>query len=64
METTIEVADEKEATLLKAGLEDPAVRAFVKISAALAPLNNDEDRLRVTKAVAIVLGIPSPPKRT
>lgn len=38
MKTTIEVKDRKEAEAIKAGLEDPTVRAFVVITGILSPL--------------------------
>lgn len=39
MKTTIEVKDRKEGEAIKAGLEDPAVRAFVVITGLLLPLS-------------------------
>ena len=37
MKTEIEVADRKEAQLIKSGLDDPATRALVKVIGALKP---------------------------
>lgn len=39
MKATVEVADRKEADAVRAGLDDPAVRAFVIIVGALAGLS-------------------------
>lgn len=38
MKATIEVKDKREAEVTRSGLEDPAVKAFVIIVGALAPL--------------------------
>jgi hypothetical protein len=38
MKATIEVADRKEADAIRAGLDDPAVRACVVVMGALATL--------------------------
>jgi O-methyltransferase involved in polyketide biosynthesis len=38
LKTTIEVKDRKEGDAIKAGLEDPGVRAFVVITGLLNPL--------------------------
>jgi hypothetical protein len=47
-----------EAALLKVGLEDPLIRAFVLCAAALAPLPDAKSRLRAIRAAAVLLDIP------
>ena len=47
MKTYIEVKDRKEAKQLKLGLEDPAVRAFVRVMGVLSTLPTDRTRARV-----------------
>jgi hypothetical protein len=51
MKTRIEVANLKEARLIKAGLLDPQTRALVKVVGALAPLETDRSKVRVLKFV-------------
>jgi hypothetical protein len=51
MKATIEVSDRKEADAIRAGLEDPAVRAFVVIMGALLTLPSERARKRVLQYV-------------
>lgn len=50
MKATVEVADRKEADAVRAGLEDPAVRAFVVITGLLLPMTQRQ-RKRVLQYV-------------
>ena len=52
MKTRIEVADRREAELLKAGLQDTQTRAFVKVMGVLSQLPSDRARSRVLRFVA------------
>lgn len=52
MKATIEVTDRKEAEAIRAGLADPAVRAFVAIMGALSGLPSDRAKRRVLQYVA------------
>lgn len=52
MKAAIEVADRKEAELIRAGLSDPATRALVKVMGALKPLESDRARMRALEFVA------------
>jgi hypothetical protein len=52
MKTTIEVKDRKEAAAIRAGLENPSVRAFVLIMGVLEALPSDRARKRVLAYVA------------
>src|SRR5262245_11057352 len=47
MKATIEVRDRKEAEAIKAGLADPAVRAFAAVMGVLSQLPSDRARARV-----------------
>jgi hypothetical protein len=47
MKAMIDVADREERHLIEAGLHDPVVRAFVKVSAVLDKLPSDRARNRV-----------------
>ena len=47
MKATIDVSDRKEAEAIRAGLADPAVRAFVIVMGALSALPSDRARQRV-----------------
>jgi hypothetical protein len=47
MKANIEVKDRKEAEAIRAGLEDPATRAFVAVMGALSTLPSDRARKRV-----------------
>jgi hypothetical protein len=51
MKATIEVRDRKEADNIRAGLEDPQVRAFVITMGALLKLPSDRARIRVLNFV-------------
>ena len=51
MKATIEVADRKEADAIRAGLSDPAVRAFVIVMGALSTLPTLRARQRVMEFV-------------
>jgi hypothetical protein len=51
MKATIEVRDKKEAEAIRAGLADPAVRAFVQVMGALSALPSDRARKRVMQFV-------------
>lgn len=51
MKATIEVKDRKEGENIRAGLEDPAVRAFVVIMGVLKALPTDRSRARVLNYV-------------
>lgn len=51
MKTSIEVKTRHEGELIRAGLEDPTVRAFVQVMGALAPLSEGGKR-RVLAFVA------------
>jgi hypothetical protein len=63
MEIAIEVKNEQEGELLKAGLEDPAMKAFAIVTGALSKLDNDADRERVVRATAVLFGLPQPEAR-
>jgi hypothetical protein len=52
MKASIEVADRKEAETIRAGLADPAVRAFVIVMGALSQLPTSRARRRVMQYVA------------
>ena len=47
MRYTIDVANRDEGDQIRAGLEDPAVRAFVKVSGVLNALPTNRARARV-----------------
>lgn len=47
MRAGIDVESREEADLIRKGLEDPAVRALVKVMGALAALPSDRARRRV-----------------
>jgi hypothetical protein len=47
MKANIEVKDRKEAEAIRAGLDDPATRAFVVVMGALSTLPSDRARKRV-----------------
>lgn len=51
MKATIEVTDRKEAEHIRAGLGDPATRAFVIVMGALAALPSNRARARVLNFV-------------
>lgn len=51
MKATIEVADRKEAELIRVGLDDPVTRALVKVMGALTPLEKRSQK-RVMDFVA------------
>lgn len=51
MKTKIEVKDKEEAALIRDGLSDPMVLAFVKIQGALSRLTTKRARVRVMKFV-------------
>jgi len=51
MKASIEVANRKEADAIKAGLEDPATRAFVIVMGVLRELPSDRARTRVLSYV-------------
>lgn len=51
MNAKIAVKDRKEAQQIRRGLDDKAVRAFVKIVGALDMLSSDRARLRVLRFV-------------
>jgi hypothetical protein len=44
MQAKIEVADRREAALIRAGLSDPETRALVKVIGALLPLSKSAQR--------------------
>lgn len=50
MKATVEVSDKREASAIRTGLEDPAVRAFVVIVGVLKPLTS-RTRARVMQYV-------------
>lgn len=52
MKTTIEVKDRREGELIKAGLADETVKAFVVVMGALSQLPTDRARKRVMEYVA------------
>jgi hypothetical protein len=52
VKATIEVSDRKEADAIRAGLNDPAVRAFVVVMGALSMLPSDRARKQVMQFVA------------
>ena len=52
MKASIDVASRREAELIRAGLEDPATRAFVKVVAVLQQLPTNRSRARVLHWVA------------
>lgn len=47
MKASIEVSDRKEAEMIRHGLDDPSVRAFVVIMGALSTLGSSRSRERV-----------------
>jgi hypothetical protein len=51
MKTLVNVANQKEAELLRRGLSDPTVRAFVKVMGALVDLPSNRARERVLRFV-------------
>lgn len=51
MKATIEVKDKAEREAIRAGMADPAVRAFVVVMGALAQLPSDRARSRVMQFV-------------
>jgi hypothetical protein len=51
MKALIEVKDRKEGDAIRAGLEDPSVRAFVVVMGALKMLPTDRARRRVLQFV-------------
>jgi hypothetical protein len=51
MKTMIEVSTRREGEALRAGLEDPNVRAFVKVMGILRGLPSDRARQRVLSFV-------------
>ena len=51
MKALIEVESRKEAQQIRDGLEDPAVRAFVKVTGVLLKLKTDRARARVMSFV-------------
>lgn len=51
MKTKVEVANQKEAKLIKAGLNDPTTRALTKVVGALSTLPSDRAKLRVLRYV-------------
>jgi hypothetical protein len=52
MKIKIDVTDKKEADLIRRGLNDREVRAFVKVMAALSKLDGNWARRRVLNFVA------------
>lgn len=52
MKTRIDVADRREAELLKAGLADETTRAFVKVMGVLSQLPSNRSRERVLRFFA------------
>ena len=54
MKTHIEVADRKEAKLLKVGLRDPQARALVKVIGALEKLPNMHVKRRVLRTLRVM----------
>lgn len=52
MNAKIEVENHEEARQIRAGLEIPEVRAFVRVSGTLAQLPSDRSRARVLRYVA------------
>lgn len=61
MKTTIDVRDRREAQYVRAGLEDPAVRAFVITMGVLGGLPTDADRRRVLSFVHDTIVARQPP---
>lgn len=51
MKTTITVRNRREGDQLRAGLDDPSVRAFVQVIGLLNGLSTDRARQRVLKFV-------------
>lgn len=60
MDLIIEVRDDEEAELIRSGLENEAVRAFVKITAALAQLPDNDSKKQAVMAACIMLGVSYP----
>jgi len=52
MKTTIDVVNRREGEQIRRALEDPQVRAFVKVMGTLLALNSDRARERVLRFVA------------
>lgn len=63
MQAVIEVNDEEEAEQIKNGLEDAAMRAFVRVTAILGTLPDDASRERVLRATCVLFGLDYPPTR-
>ena len=57
MKATIEVRDRKEADAIRAGLDDPELRAMVVVAGLLSQLPDDKTRQRVLNFVVSKLGI-------
>lgn len=57
MKANIDVTNRKEADAIRAGLEDPEVRAMVIIAGLLKQLPDDRTRQRVLNFVMDKLGI-------
>jgi hypothetical protein len=64
MKATIEVTDRKEAEAIRAGLNEPAVRAFVIVMGALSRLPTSRARRRVMEYVADYFDENSDEKRS
>jgi len=58
MKTHIEVTARREGELLRAGLDDPQVRAFVKVCAILKALPTDRARSRVLRFMSELMSDP------
>lgn len=52
MKVSVQVKDRAEGTALQAGLEDPAVKAFVVLMGIMSKLPSDRSRNRVLTYVA------------
>ena len=52
MKTWIEVVNRKEGEFIRRALEEPDIRAFVKVVGTLKPLPSDRARMRVLRHVA------------
>ena len=55
MKILIDVANRKEAELIRRGLADPATRALVKVIGALLPLKSKEAQVKALRTVQCVL---------
>ncbi len=63
MQVGIEVKDKEEGDLLKEGLEDASLRAFLLVTTTLKNLDDNEAVERILRATAILFDVPWPAPR-